>query len=429
MSQSWGLFTESRYVSEDALKNLKEYQYKSVDNSPTTKYILRHYWNWAVTLFPMWMAPNLITLIGFSFIIVNLITVSIWMPDLVGPAPPWVYYTSALGLWLYSTFDNVDGKQARRTGSSSPLGELFDHGCDAFNCSFGAIVQAGCMSFGHTWKSAYLLLLTTLPFYLSTWEEYHTGVLYLGYINGPTEGLIVAVIVMVLSGVYGSWIWHETLHDLFGSWAIGFIPSHYTLFDILVISMSMLLWLIHAPSCFYHVYKSSRDQNKSFYRVAIIQNIPITIYLLAGYFWLASPYSYIFSHHHFILFALTTGIVFGRMASKIILAHVTKMPFPMFTVQMVPLVAGSIIVNLPVLFDIDPIFTPQTEHYYLWGFFVFAFVAYFNWALLVINRFCRYLGIHCLRIAPQPKKGTAAETIQVGTEREPLLDRRVNGRQ
>lgn len=34
----------------------------------------------------------------------------------------------ALGLWLYSTFDNIDGKQARRTGSSSPLGQLFDHG-------------------------------------------------------------------------------------------------------------------------------------------------------------------------------------------------------------------------------------------------------------------------------------------------------------
>uniref|UniRef100_A0A453R2M1 Uncharacterized protein n=1 Tax=Aegilops tauschii subsp. strangulata TaxID=200361 RepID=A0A453R2M1_AEGTS len=26
------------------------------------------------------------------------------------------------------TFDAVDGKQARRTSSSSPLGELFDHG-------------------------------------------------------------------------------------------------------------------------------------------------------------------------------------------------------------------------------------------------------------------------------------------------------------
>lgn len=26
----------------------------------------------------------------------------------------------------YSTMDNIDGKQARRTGTSSPLGELFE---------------------------------------------------------------------------------------------------------------------------------------------------------------------------------------------------------------------------------------------------------------------------------------------------------------
>jgi phosphatidylglycerophosphate synthase len=33
----------------------------------------------------------------------------------------------------YLNLDSIDGKQARRTGTSSPLGELFDHGCDAIN--------------------------------------------------------------------------------------------------------------------------------------------------------------------------------------------------------------------------------------------------------------------------------------------------------
>lgn len=32
-----------------------------------------------------------------------------------------------LVFFRYSTLDNVDGKQARRTGSSSPLGELFEY--------------------------------------------------------------------------------------------------------------------------------------------------------------------------------------------------------------------------------------------------------------------------------------------------------------
>lgn len=42
----------------------------------------------------------------------------------------------------------MDGKQARRTGTSSPLGMLIDHGCDAvttfiFACGLGTIVGLG----------------------------------------------------------------------------------------------------------------------------------------------------------------------------------------------------------------------------------------------------------------------------------------------
>jgi phosphatidylglycerophosphate synthase len=36
-----------------------------------------------------------------------------------------------MGLFVYQTLDAIDGKQARRTGSSNSLGELFDHGCDS----------------------------------------------------------------------------------------------------------------------------------------------------------------------------------------------------------------------------------------------------------------------------------------------------------
>jgi phosphatidylglycerophosphate synthase len=38
-------------------------------------------------------------------------------------------------VWIYSSLDAIDGKQARRTGETGPLGELFDHGCDAVNLS------------------------------------------------------------------------------------------------------------------------------------------------------------------------------------------------------------------------------------------------------------------------------------------------------
>ena len=63
-------------------------------------------------------------------------------------APRWVYATAGLSLLLYQILDVADGKQARKTGNSSPLGLLFDHGCDALNvvisaCTFASTIRLG----------------------------------------------------------------------------------------------------------------------------------------------------------------------------------------------------------------------------------------------------------------------------------------------
>lgn len=69
-----------------------------------------------------------ITLTGFSFVIINILTMLWYNPTLDTDCPPWVYLSWSIGLFLYQTFDAVDGTQARRTHQSGPLGELFDHG-------------------------------------------------------------------------------------------------------------------------------------------------------------------------------------------------------------------------------------------------------------------------------------------------------------
>lgn len=57
-------------------------------------------------------------------------------------APLWAYLLCAVGLFIYQSLDAIDGKQARRTNSSSPLGELFDHGCDSL--STGQFIPVCC---------------------------------------------------------------------------------------------------------------------------------------------------------------------------------------------------------------------------------------------------------------------------------------------
>lgn len=41
---------------EERLCPLLSYRYQGIDKSFISRYILSHYWNWAVTLFPTWMA-------------------------------------------------------------------------------------------------------------------------------------------------------------------------------------------------------------------------------------------------------------------------------------------------------------------------------------------------------------------------------------
>lgn len=39
-----------------------------------------------------------------------------------------IMFRFGIGLFMYQSLDAIDGKQARRTQTSGPLGELFDHG-------------------------------------------------------------------------------------------------------------------------------------------------------------------------------------------------------------------------------------------------------------------------------------------------------------
>ena len=101
------------YVRQDKLPGLKEYKYSGIDHSLVSRYILKpFYTNVVIKCFPMWMAPNLITLTGFMFVVVNFCTLLWYNPTLDQDCPTWVYYSWAIGLFLYQTFDAVDGSQA-----------------------------------------------------------------------------------------------------------------------------------------------------------------------------------------------------------------------------------------------------------------------------------------------------------------------------
>ncbi|OAA63747.1 sn-diacylglycerol cholinephosphotransferase [Niveomyces insectorum RCEF 264] len=398
-------------LSDDALTHLRFYKYSSVDKSPLSYYVLNPFWNAAANLLPMWLAPNMVTLIGFLFILGNVGLLVLLMPDLVGPGPSWLYYSFAFGLFMYQTMDNLDGKQARRTGTSSGLGELFDHGIDSLNCTLASLLETAAMGLGTSKPGVFTALCPCLPMFFSTWETYHSHTLYLGYVNGPTEGLLIASAIMVLSGYYGPGIWTQPLVELLGgeAHATGLFGSrlvahmgNYSFRDVWIAIIVGSLLLTHIPFCIYHVVLARRARGLPVAPV-FLEWTPMLVYTACIGAWLYSPYSSLCRDNHLVLFCVTMSFVFGRMTTKMILAHLTRQPFPYWTVMLTPLAGGALLVNLPLLAplvgfeSINPI-GARAELGYLWAYLFFALVVYGRWAYLVINSICNFLGIHALTI-------------------------------
>jgi ethanolaminephosphotransferase len=62
------------------------------------------------------------------------------------------------------------------------------------------------------WIAISLLSSAFLTFFVATWEEYHTGCLYLGYISGPVEGTLIVIGLCLVGAYYGGSIWLERLN-------------------------------------------------------------------------------------------------------------------------------------------------------------------------------------------------------------------------
>ena len=150
-----------KYISEEELYSLAfDHKYASRGSSILDKHVMSKFWSWLVECLPSsqdpslsihWSAPYSLTLGGLFFMVVPAIITIISCQDLSSPAPQWVYLLNAIGIFIYQTCDALDGKQARRTGSQSSFGELFDHGCDAISTIFAALSSIYVLQLGTGW--------------------------------------------------------------------------------------------------------------------------------------------------------------------------------------------------------------------------------------------------------------------------------------
>merc|ERR1712166_104189 len=130
----------------------------------------------------------------------------------------------------------MDGKQARRTQQSSPLGQLFDHGFDCLcNLAHISCQAGGYLLLGGTYYFMAFQGSLFFAFFMAQWEEYYTGELPHAMGNfGVTEtnyGLGLFAIYNSFLGKHGrEQLWTSLIGDIIPIQPIlQHISLHYTI--------------------------------------------------------------------------------------------------------------------------------------------------------------------------------------------------------
>lgn len=130
-----------------------------------------------------------------------------------------------------------------------------------------------------------------------------------------TEGIVIACLVMLISGYFGPQVWKSPVADIVGFRQILGEFNMQTLFCIAIISA---FFVAHLPNCVHNVYVSRKRKNLSF-TTTLLEWGQIIAFSASSAAWLLSDNTNILKDNHLVLFALTTSFVFSRMTTKIIL--------------------------------------------------------------------------------------------------------------
>lgn len=324
------------FIPKESIGNLKYYKYQSEDRSLISNYILKPYWRWFAQIFPVTMAPNLVTLSGLGFIVINVMTVLYYDPLLNQDSPRWTYFSYAIGLFLYQTFDACDGMHARRTGQSSPLGELFDHCIDSLNTTLSLFPFCSMIGSGYTLLLVGTQFLVLCNFYLSTWEEFYTHKLFLSEFSGPVEGILMLVIQFILCGIFGPQvIWHTKVAEIPLIFKGGETFTIETVHLMVGFSIVALLFNILAASA--NVFKYFKEHNKKNDEALLEAEKKESMLALVPYFvYFAAVFAVVLLDEKFIAFPfiMSVGLTMAFVVGRMIVAHLTKQQFPIVNFPM-----------------------------------------------------------------------------------------------
>ncbi|XP_044593838.1 cholinephosphotransferase 1 isoform X6 [Cotesia glomerata] len=414
-------FYKEKILSPGQLKRLSEHKYSCSSASLLDSY-LQPWWDWLVSKVPLWLAPNLITIVGLVINIATTLILVYYSPDAKAEPPRWACFLCALGLFIYQSLDSIDGKQARRTGSSSPLGELFDHGCDSVSTVFVALSACIAVQLGHypNWMFFQCFCAMTL-FYCAHWQSYVSGSLKFGKID-VTEAQFTIISIHLTSAIFGPEIWMTEIPYLNGlqlKYLIGGVTticalsSFNSMFTVIftggvgkngstvaILGMTTMSQLI--SGIFYcGFFLVFIDFVKSFSSGGIGKNgstiagtsvlspiIPFSLVVVPAYIIYRKSADQVYQNHP-ALYILSFGMVAAKVTNRLVVAHMTKNEMEYLDTALIG----------PCMLFLNQYFNFYFDEYYvLWLCFIWVAFDFLKYSSQVCLEICNHLKIMLFRI-------------------------------
>ncbi|XP_072569394.1 choline/ethanolaminephosphotransferase 1-like isoform X2 [Paramormyrops kingsleyae] len=366
-------------LSRAQLRRLEEHRYSSAGRS-LLEPLMQHYWEWLVKRVPPWVAPNLITVVGLVTNIATTLVLVYYCPTATEQAPLWAYLACAVGLFIYQSLDAIDGKQARRTNSSTPLGELFDHGCDSLSTVFVVLGTCIALQLGtHPDWMFFCCFAGMFLFYCAHWQTYVSGTLRFGMFAVVEVQLSLGLLQM-LTAAFGPEFWNLTIPVI--SIQMKIVPAIFTVVGAIFSCMNY----------FRVIFTGGVGKNGStiagtsvlspFFHIGSVITLAVMIYKKSAV--------QLFERHP-CLYILVFGFVSAKITNKLVVAHMTKSEMYLHDLAFLG----------PGLLFLDQYFNSFIDEYWvLWIALVLSSFDLVRYCISVCNQIASHLHIFVFKIRP-----------------------------
>lgn len=189
------------YITPEYEHNLLKNTYKPLGSTKLDSIFDKFLWSPVATILPRWLHPNVLTLIAFLFSVLGaFFPTFLFNYDGKSVSPRYIYLISAISIFLYQLLDAIDGKQARNLKIASPVGQLFDHGCDAITTFYMLYTALSASQFGFSANCVYIITAITCQLFVCSWYEYEFEKFKTNIAStiGITEGQLLLILLNMI---------------------------------------------------------------------------------------------------------------------------------------------------------------------------------------------------------------------------------------